>query len=178
MDFFEAVAARGSYRGEFLEEAVPQADLEKILEAGLRAPSGYNNQTTTFLVVTDKALLSKIAEWKPAPATSTAPVVIVALSEFWQAENGLSFELEDYAAATENVMLAITAAGYAGVWMDGAVKLDGLAGQLAALLDIPQNFCVRAIIPMGKPRGKVAQKDKKPFGERVKFNGFQCCNVE
>ena len=30
----------------------------------------------------------------------------------------LEFEIEDYAASTENIMLVITAMGYAGVWME------------------------------------------------------------
>jgi len=34
----------------------------------------------------------------------------------------LEFEIEDYAASTENIMLAITAMGYSGVWMDGMMK--------------------------------------------------------
>jgi len=50
MDFFEAVDARYSYRGEFADEAVPRDDLEKILRAGLAAPSGCNKQTTTLVL--------------------------------------------------------------------------------------------------------------------------------
>ena len=41
MDFFDVVKRRGSYRGPFAQEAVPQEALRKILEAGVRAPSGY-----------------------------------------------------------------------------------------------------------------------------------------
>ena len=39
MDFFEAVDARYSYRGEYTDDPVSRDDLEKIIRAGLAAPS-------------------------------------------------------------------------------------------------------------------------------------------
>ena len=73
MDFFDVVKLRGSYRGPFAQEAVPQEALRKILEAGVRAPSGYNLQTTSFYVVTDAALRQKLAAIFPTKAVQTAP---------------------------------------------------------------------------------------------------------
>ena len=40
MDVLEAIEKRGSYRDVFLPEPVPQEDLDRILTAGIRAPSG------------------------------------------------------------------------------------------------------------------------------------------
>lgn len=42
MEFFDVVKSRGSYRGEFLPVEVTEEDLNQILDAGIRAPSGYN----------------------------------------------------------------------------------------------------------------------------------------
>lgn len=42
MEFFEAVRKRSSYRSTFAELPVPREDIIKILEAGIRAPSGLN----------------------------------------------------------------------------------------------------------------------------------------
>jgi nitroreductase len=53
MTFYDAIRKRGSYRQEFLAEAVPEEVLLRIMEAGCRAPSGYNFQTPSFLVVTN-----------------------------------------------------------------------------------------------------------------------------
>ena len=61
MEFFDVVKNRGSYRGEFLPEAVRDEDLERILDAGIRAPSGYNLQTTSFIAVKDARLRAEIA---------------------------------------------------------------------------------------------------------------------
>lgn len=176
MDFFEAVEKRGSYRGPFLDQEVPEDDIRKILTAGLRAPSGYNFQTTSFVVVRVPSLREQIAALMPTPATKSAPVILVALSE--QRINDaadaahFAFDTEDYAAAVENIMLAITAMGYAGVWMDGMSRMQGRAEQIAEILNVPEGKKVRTIIPFGRPEKEVSQRDKKPFDERVIWDRF------
>ena len=179
MDFFEAVEKRGSYRDSFTDQPVPEADLRKILTAGLRAPSGYNFQSTSFVVVTDPGLRRQLAELMPTKATRTAPVILVAVSERITAQAGssfspeieaddsLCFEMEDYAAAVENILLAITALGYAGVWMDGMTRQENKGAAIAKILDIPAGKTVRTIIPLGIPAAPVTQKQKKSLEERV-----------
>ena len=126
MEFFDVIARRGSYRGEFKQSSIPQEELYRILDAGIRAPSGYNLQTATFYAVTDELLRRSLAEIFPTKAVQTAPVILVVTSQcIHSGDHNLQFETEDYAAATENIMLAITASGYAGVWMDGMMKFDG-----------------------------------------------------
>ena len=44
----------------FTDEAVPEADLRAILEAGLAAPSAINQQPWHFVAVTNKAVLDEI----------------------------------------------------------------------------------------------------------------------
>ena len=172
MDYFEAVSKRGSYRGAFTSAPVPQEDLEKILEAGARAPSGYNFQTTSFVVVTDDELRKALSDMMPSEATKSAPVILVLVSAFHAAENGLSFEIEDYAAAAENILLAITSLGYAGVWMDGRMKLDDNEARVRKLLSVPDSLHVRTIIPFGKPLENVTQKEKLPLCQRIVRNHF------
>ena len=168
MEFFDVVRKRGSYRGEFEQSAVPAEDLHLILEAGILAPSGYNMQTTTFYAVTDCALRRGLAEIFPTKAAQTAPAIIVVTSKCVRAgTHNLQFEVEDYAAATENIMLAITALGYAGVWMDGMMKFEGNAEKVRRLLKIPSDETIRTIVPFGRPIEPVAQKEKKPFAERA-----------
>ena len=169
MEFFDTIRKRGSYRAEFDQVEIPKEDLKEIVEAGVLAPSGYNHQTTSFLVVVDAQLRQELAKIAPTPAMKTAAAIIVPLSEYWQAENGLSFEIEDYACAVENVMLAITAKGYAGVWMDGQMKLDNGSERVAELLHVEEGKHVRAMIPVGKPLQQVVQREKKPLQERVRF---------
>lgn len=172
MELFEAIAKRHSYRGKYKDLPVSDADIRKILTAGIQAPSGYNTQTTTYVVVTDPALKEQIAALHPVPVMQTAPVMLVALSESKDTHFNLRFELEDYAASVENVLLAMTALGYAGVWIDGMMKRDGIGQAIGEILHVPAGKTVRAVIPVGVPEETVCQKEKKPFEERVHYNAF------
>jgi V/A-type H+-transporting ATPase subunit B len=129
MTFYDAIRKRGSYRQEFLAEAVPEEVLLRIMEAGCRAPSGYNFQTTSFLVVTNPDLLIKLADIAPSPATNTAPAMIIPLSSKKKSpKTGLSFEIEDYAAAVENILPINPAArDYPNEFIQtGVSAIDGL----------------------------------------------------
>jgi nitroreductase len=44
MDTLKTIKDRYSYRGKYQKAAVPREDLQKILEAGLSAPSGCNKR--------------------------------------------------------------------------------------------------------------------------------------
>jgi len=166
MDFFEVIESRHSYRGGYTSDLIPEADLAKILDAGIRAPSGCNAQTTSFILVTNAELRAKIAEIFSAPPVETAPALIIAVTQKVTFDFGLDFELEDYGAAVENILLAATALGYASCWYDGMTRL-GSADALAALLDVPADKQLRTILPIGVPADKGAQPPRKPFDERV-----------
>lgn len=168
MDFFEAVKKRGSYRNEFDQTQVSDEELNMILDAGVRAPSGGNLQTPVFYAVRNEELRKKIAEVFPTPATKTASVIIVVTSRIKAySEYKLHFEVEDYAAAVENILLAITALGYAGVWMDGMMRIDGNTEKIRKILQIPEEETIRTIIPFGHPVQPVVQKEKLPLSDRI-----------
>ena len=171
MDFFDVVNKRGSYRGAFENKAVPDEDIRKILEPALKAPSGYNMQSTSFVVVTDGSLRKQISELMPSEATETAPVIIVVVSQRIEAD-GYCFETEDYGAATEAICLGVTAMGYATVWMDGDTNTDGNSEKIGELLGLPEGRRVRTILPVGLPVKEVKQNSKKSYEERVSYNHF------
>lgn len=174
MELFEAIARRHSYRGPFVARPLPRADLVRMVEAAMHAPSGYNAQTTSFVVVDDPAVLAPLRAMSPeSQALRTAPAVIVCLSDMAAGNpSGLSFQDEDYGAAVENLLLAATALGYATVWLDGWMRAAGRAEAVAALLAVPADQRVRALLPVGVPAEERAQAPKKPFAERAWFNRF------
>lgn len=169
MDFFEVVQRRHSYRGEFLQQPIPQEDVHRILDAGIRAPSGHNRQTTRFLVVQSSALRKGISEIYPHKGIASAPVHIIILSRHEETFKGKAFEVQDYSACMENILLAITACGYASVWIEGALLDDGRAERMCALLDVEAGWTLRAVLPVGIPVSEGTQAEKLPFEERVKL---------
>ena len=172
MDVFEAIAKRHSYRGQFTDAPVSEEDLRKIVQAGIQAPSGKNEQTTSFVIVSDPDVLKKAAGIIHRPVCETARAMIVCITDPRPVFHGETFHAEDCAAAVENMLLAITALGYATVWLDGVLRLEGVAGRLADLLAVPKDRIVRIALPLGIPVEPCQQKQKLPFDQRAWFDRY------
>ena len=81
MELFEAIKKRHSYRGGFTDKGVPRKDLQKIVQAGLEAPSGKNCQTTRFVIVDEPSLLEQIGQMHPGnKAVQQAKAFIACMS--------------------------------------------------------------------------------------------------
>jgi nitroreductase len=173
MDTLEAIEKRHSYRGRFTSAAVSRNDLERIVTAGIRAASGYNGQTTTFVIVDRADIVKELARICEVDALATAPALIVCIMDPRPTEAGrLCCGVEDYSAAIENMLLAVTSLGYASVWIDGILREKERAEQIGTLLGVPRQCVVRAVLPVGRPAEPGKQADKKPFAERAWFNRF------
>jgi len=171
MNFFEVLSSRYSHRSKFTSAPVAKADLEKIILAATQAPSGCNAQTTYFTVVTDPTLIAKLASIIKSDATSTAQAVIVCSTEKVVFDFGqpMNFEIEDYAAAVQNILLAITALGYATCWYDGGTRIAGNDKAIANILGISEKRQVRTVLPIGVPETVGRQAGRKPIEERVEW---------
>lgn len=172
MDLFEAVSKRYCYRGEFTDDPVPRADLEKIVQAGIQAPSACNAQVAAFVIVDDAKLLADIARIIARPVCKTAKAMIVCVVDPRPVYRDISYRLEDCAAAVENMFLALTALGYASVWLDGVLRADDVAGRIADLLGVPAGHAVQVLLPLGVAAVPGKQMEKLPFAQRAWFNRY------
>jgi nitroreductase len=172
MNVFNCIKERHSYRGDFKKNPVPRDDLNKILEAGVLAPSGCNRQTTEFIVIDDPKTLERIRTVVTMSAVLTAPAEILCLVNA-ERDPKDNYEIEDCAAAVENMLLAITALGYASVWLDGALRSGGRAQQLADILGIPQEKVVRVMLPVGEPVTAPQGPGKLDVEQRVFWNAYK-----
>ena len=131
MDVFKAILDRRSTRA-FTAEAVKKADLEKIVEAGLHAPSAINEQPWLFTVVTNKEVLSKLNDAVKTHMSAVdgeriksrssdnsycfyygAPTLIIV-----SCSSIALFPAEDAACALENMFLASQALGLGSCWIN------------------------------------------------------------
>jgi len=156
MDFFEVVKQRASVRA-FQKCEIPDSDVERILDAGRRAPSGYNRQPCEFIVVRDGKRLQELSEIQDCIGQASAAIAVVvdeAATKFWK---------EDAAAAIENMLLAAVALGYASLWVEGYVLQKEAYGK--RVLNVPDRIRLLAILPIGKPAAPAVQAQKKPLEE-------------
>jgi len=167
MELFEAIAKRHSYRGAYLDQPVPREDLEKIAQAGIVAPSGCNGQSTTFVIVDDPDVVERLRAIIPVKS----PALIACVVDPTPVYKDTSFEIEDCSAAVENMLLAVTALGYATVWLDGVLR-GGIGEQVGRLLGVPKGKRVQILLPIGVPVDEGCQREKKSFAERAWFNSY------
>ena len=176
MTLLEIIKKRQSYRGAFTDVSVSREDLQIIVQSGLDAPSGVNAQTTEFVIVDDPDLRDKIQGMHPnnkAMQQAQAYILCIIDKDPPAVYEGLSFQIEDCAAAVENMLLTIVSLGYATVWIDGWLRREGRAQALAQWIDLPSEKQIRIILPIGKPAEEYRQPTKKPFQARAWFNHYQ-----
>lgn len=167
MDFWEVIERRYSLRDFDPSRDVTLENVEKILQAAIRAPSAGNMQSWFFAVVREekrKEALARAAldQWFIAQA----PVVVVVCADpsrsaMRYGERGANlYYLQDTAAATENLLLAAVALGLGGCWV-GAFQEE----EAARALDLPSHLRPVAIVPLGYPTrpqmGRTSRRDLK-----------------
>jgi nitroreductase len=141
MQVNEAILYRRSIR-KFTSEPIPLENIVKIVEAARWAPTAVNRQRTRFVVVTDEALLKKIAEnakiifFKQKHAAQAAVMIVVCLdSTAW---------VEEVGAAVQNMLLEAYSLKIGSCWI-GAFERE----IVRSLLKIPQSFKLIGLILLG-----------------------------
>ena len=120
-------------------------------------------------------LVSQIARMHPANKAMQQAKAYIACIINTNPEaiyEGFEFQVEDCAAAVENMLLAITALGYASVWIDGWLRVDNRSRQIGNMLNIPAEKVVRILLPIGVPAKEVRGPKKMDFGKRAFINKY------
>jgi nitroreductase len=167
MDFFETVNARRSVR-KYTDDPVPREVLERIVAAGIEAPSGCNLQLRQYVIVDDPAVMERIRPM--SPALTGAPAAIVVLVEPQGTKFG-EFWIQDASAAMENMLLAAVSLGYAGCWVEGQVRA-GWEDKLRQILHVPEHLRVWCLTPIGKPDAQPQRPAKSAASEVTHYNRF------
>ena len=161
MDALEAIRKRRSVR-EFTGEAIPREDLEKIVDTGRLAPTGYNRQPWDFIVVTEQTMIEKLkvaSQWMEKAGAIIA-VVLDPSSRWW---------VEDGAAAVENMLIASTALGYGSCWLEGYTLPR--EEEFKTLLGVPEDRRLLTLVPIGVPV-EWPTVEKKSLGEVIHWEKY------
>ena len=164
MDFRE----RFSCRSFVPDDELPRELVVGLVDAARWAPNGGNLQPWQFVVVADpsrKRDLAAAALGQGFVAAASVVIVVCALPEVsarHYGERGRSlYCLQDTAAATENLLLAATAAGLGSCWV-GAFD----EGAVARALELPAAWRPVALVPVGRPREAPPRRSRHPL-ERI-----------
>lgn len=166
METWDAISSRRNVR-TYEDRPIPREDLERVLEAGRRAPSAGNSQPWDFVVVTDREQLRRLSGvWQAAGhvARSAATIVMVAPEPADDRERGwIQF---DFGQATANMM--ITAADLGIGSGHSAVDDQGLAREV---LGTPESTWCQSLIALGypadRPLAPIRRPNRRPFEDVV-----------
>jgi len=125
----------------FIAGAVPRADLDQIIRAGVRAPSARNGQPWHFTVVQNLNLAKKMV-----PQTVDGNVLIVVSASGDGRTNGA--EILDCALAVQSIYLAAQALGYGSRIYTG--PMNDINKNLKAELGLPGGHSAVALVRIGK----------------------------
>ena len=159
-DTLSVIHERKSVRN-FTGKPVDKAALEKIVRAGMAAPSAVDKRPWSFVIVTDRKKLDRLAAGLPyAKMLSKAGAAIVVCTEPGKANNGSTeYAVIDASLAGENILLAVEALGLGAVWTAAYPNQDRM-DLVRSELGIPGNVIPLAVIPIGEPTGEDKPKDK------------------
>lgn len=146
----------------YLDKSIEEDKIEKLLRAGMAAPTAVNKQPWHFVVVTDKSLLQKLAKANPdAEMVARAPLAIVVCGDMTKALDGNAreFWVQDCSAASENILLAATGLGLGAVWT-GTYPSEERCAAVSEVLGLPETLIPLNTIVIGYPDGEVTPKDK------------------
>lgn len=144
------------------DRAVESEKVEKLLRAGMAAPTAVNKQPWHFIVITDKNQLLKLSEANPnAGMAAKAPLAIVVCGDMDKALEGdaREFWVQDCSAATENILLAATGMGLGAVWTGTYPSKERWAA-VADVLRLPETLIPLNTIVIGYPDTEPTPKDK------------------
>ncbi len=169
---YNNIMTRASVRS-YQDKPVEDEKIEKLLRAGMAAPTAVNRQPWHFIVVRDKATLKTIAEATPnARMAADAPLAIVVCGDMDKEKDDpvREFWSQDASAATENILLAAHGMGLGAVWT-GTFPDEKRCEAVSEILKLPKHIIPFCTIVIGYPDGETAPKDKwKP--ENVSYESY------
>ena len=117
MEFEKVIKTRTAVR-KFKTDKLTKEQIDKILYAGLLAPTAKNNQPQRIYVVTKDEDLAKLDQ--ASPCRYNAPAVLIVCSnknEAFSLNNHSTYEIDASIVAT-HMMLEATNLGIGSIWVD------------------------------------------------------------
>ncbi len=158
-----AIRQRRSIR-EYTAEPVGMDLLRAIVEAGIWAPSGLNNQPWRFVIVTDKAVRDRLAGLTHYHhIVRSAPACIAVYLD----TEAMYDEVKDHQAAgacIQNMLLAAEAYGLGAVWLGQILKNKGAVNEV---LGLDERYDLMAVVALGRPAHRNQRSSRRPLAHFI-----------
>ena len=167
METWDAIRARRNVR-TYQTDPVPAADLDRIAEAGWRAPSASNRQHWNFIIVTDREQLRELSTvWQGARHIAGAAAAIALVLPQPADERTKVVDQYDLGQATYAIMLAAADLG-----VGTGHSSVGDQEKAREILGVPDDHDVAYMIGVGYPADRplkpIVKPNRLPFDEVVR----------
>jgi nitroreductase len=171
METWDAIRARRNVR-TYTDQPIAEEDLDRILEAGRRAPSASNRQRWEFIAITEKAQLEALGGvWQGARHIPGAQAAIVLLLPEPDEERFVTIDQFDLGQATYAILLAATDLG-----IGSAHSAVGDQEKAREILGFPQGYTAAYMVGLGYPADRplrpIVTPNRRPFDEVVHRGGW------
>lgn len=163
LSILTAIQKRRSIR-EFTEQPVAPEMLHEIIQAGIWAPSGLNNQPWRFVIVTNAEIRTRLADQTHySHIVLAAPALICVFLDRETMYDDLK-DAQSAGACIQNMLLATEALGLGGVWLGQILKNREKVAQIP---ELAENLELMAIIAIGHPNRQDQHSHRKPLAEFI-----------
>lgn len=198
---FEAIESQRQIT-RYRPDPVPREALERIIDAATKAPSGGNHQPWEFIVLTDRALITRVGQiyrdaWLGAVGATPAPDE----SPVYRSARYLAHHMPDVPAMilvcadhrrgaapvtpgeplvrgrhAQSIWLAVQNLFLAARALGLGTRLTTAhlrrEAEIKALLGIPDHVETMALIPVGYPRGRFGPTVRRPAAEVTSYDRY------
>ncbi len=157
----EAIRERRSVRHFIPGVPATKDELITLVKAGMAAPTACNRRPWAFIAIDDPLMVQGIAAiHSHASFLRDAGSAIVVCGDLSRAmESVPGYWIQDCAAATENILLAVESLGLGATWC-GIHPNPEVEPVMRKLLGVPENIIPFGLIVVGHPAGHERAQDK------------------
>jgi len=151
LDTITAIMSRRSIR-DYTSHPVPEDLVRLLVEAGMCAPSAFNERSSEFIVINDRKILDEIFQLNTKALQIKKATVAIMICGNTAKEKfpGKGYWQLDGAVAAENILLAAHAVGLGAVWT-AIYPYEERMAAVKKLLNLPETVQPLCIIPIGYP---------------------------
>jgi nitroreductase len=166
METWDAITARRNVR-RFEDRPLTGDELDRILEAGRRAPSSRNWQPWDFVVVTDRDQLTALSKvWRGGGHVAESAAAVALVLPIVEDEQRQKTAYFDLGQATMAMQIAAADLG-----IGAGHSAVGDQDEARRVLGLPDDRFAAYLIDLGRPADRplrpIRRPDRRPFDEVV-----------
>jgi nitroreductase len=165
MDILDTIKSRRSIR-KFTDQPVSDDMVARVIEAGIWAPSGLNNQPWKMAVIRDQEIKSRIAGLTRYTKCVLSANVLIAVFLDTSLGYDRTKDVQSIGACLQNMLLMIHADGLGAVWLGEILKNKD---KVKALVKGSDDLELMAVLALGYPATEGGKGSRRDTAETVFF---------